>query len=230
MRKEAMNRRTHILFPSFAIILMVAALAGALLLAPTEKTMGDVQRIFYFHLASAAAAFVSFTCVFIASIGFIVRRVGLWDNLAVAAAEVGVLFTTFVLVTGPIWARPVWGQWWVWDPRLTTTLILWFLYTGYLVLRQAVPGHRGAMAAAAFAILAYVDVPVVYFSVRWWRGIHPQVLRGGGGLDPRMVLPLLVSVAAIVLLSVLLIRERLNLANTADSIDRMAAALEDAES
>lgn len=230
MRKEAMNRRTHILLPILAIILMVAALAGALLLAPTEKTMGDVQRIFYFHLASAAAAFVSFTCVFIASIGFIVRRVGIWDNLAVAAAEVGVLFTTFVLVTGPIWARPVWGQWWVWDPRLTTTLILWFLYTGYLVLRQAVPGHRGAMAAAAFAILAYVDVPVVYFSVRWWRGIHPQVLRGGGGLDPRMVLPLLVSVAAIVLLSVLLIRERLNLANTADSIDRMAAALEDAES
>ena len=225
-----MNRRTHFILPALAIIFMVAALAGALLLAPTEKTMGDVQRIFYFHLASAASAFVSFTCVFIASIGFIVRRAGAWDNLAVAAAEVGVLFTTFVLVTGPLWARPIWGQWWVWDPRLTTTLILWFLYTGYLVLRQAISGHRGAIAAAAFAILAYVDVPVVYFSVRWWRGIHPQVLRGGGGLDPGMVLPLLVSVAAIVLLSVLLIRERLNLANAADNLDRIAAALEDVES
>lgn len=213
-----------------ALSLILAALAGALLLAPTEKTMGDVQRIFYFHLGSAAAAFVSFTCVLVASVAFIVRRNSVWDNLAVAAAEVGVLFTTFVLLTGPLWARPVWGQWWVWDPRLTTTLILWFLYTGYLVLRQTIPGHRGAVAAAAFAILAYVDVPVVYFSVRWWRGIHPQVLRGGGGLDPRMMPPLLVSVAAIVLLSALLIRERLNLADTADRVDRIAAALEDEES
>jgi heme exporter protein C len=225
-----MNRKTHIIFPILAMIFMVAALAGALLLAPTEKTMGDVQRIFYFHLGSAAAAFISFTCVLIASIGFIVRRETVWDNLATAAGEVGVLFTTFILVSGPLWARPVWGQWWVWDPRLTTTLILWFLYTGYLVLRQTIPGYRGAMAAAVFAILAYVDVPVVYFSVRWWRGIHPQVLRGGGGLDPRMIPPLLISVAAFLLLSGILIRERFNLANAADCVDSMAVALEDMES
>jgi heme exporter protein C len=225
-----MNRKTHIIFPILAMIFMVAALAGALLLAPTEKTMGDVQRIFYFHLGSAAAAFISFTCVLIASIGFIVRRETVWDNLATAAGEVGVLFTTFILVSGPLWARPVWGQWWVWDPRLTTTLILWFLYTGYLVLRQTIPGYRGAMAAAVFAILAYVDVPVVYFSVRWWRGIHPQVLRGGGGLDPRMIPPLLISVAAFLLLSGILIRERFNLANAADCVDSMAVELEDMES
>jgi heme exporter protein C len=148
----------------------------------------------------------------------------------IAAAEVGVLFTTFVLVTGPLWARPVWGRWWVWDPRLTTTLILWFLYAGYLVLRQAIPGYRGAMAAAVFAILAYVDVPVVYFSVRWWRGIHPQVLRSGGGLDPRMIPPLLISVATFLLLSGVLIKERFSLANAADSVDSMAVALEDMES
>lgn len=222
-----MKRNAHIIFPILGMFAMIAALAGALLIAPMEKTMGDVQRIFYFHLGSAAAAFVAFTCVFIASIGFIVRRETVWDNLATAAAEVGVLFTTFVLVTGPLWARPIWGQWWVWDPRLTTTLMLWFLYVGYLVLRQTIPGYRGAMAAAVFAILAYVDVPVVYFSVRWWRGIHPQVLRGGGGLDPRMIPPLLVSVAAFLLLSGVLIRERLNLANAADGVDRIAVALED---
>ncbi len=225
-----MKRNTHIIFPVITMLAIVAALAGALLLAPTEKTMGDVQRIFYFHLACASAAFVSFTCVLVASIGFIVRRETVWDNLATAAAEVGVLFTTFVLVTGPLWARPVWGRWWVWDPRLTTTLILWFLYAGYLVLRQAIPGYRGAMAAAVFAILAYVDVPVVYFSVRWWRGIHPQVLRSGGGLDPRMIPPLLVSVATFLLLSGILIKERFSLANAADSVDSMAVALEDMES
>ena len=224
-----MKRHIDTILPVLTLIAMIAALAAALLLAPTEKTMGDVQRIFYFHLACAAAAFVSFTCVLIASIGFILRRETVWDNLATAAAEVGVLFTTFVLVTGPLWARPVWGQWWVWDPRLTTTLILWFLYTGYLVLRQTIPGYRGAMAAAVFSVLAYVDVPVVYFSVRWWRGIHPQVLRGGGGLDPRMIPPLLISVAAFLLLSGVLIRERFYLANAADCVDRIAVALEDVE-
>ena len=125
---------------------MILALAGALLLAPTEKTMGDVQRIFYFHLGSAAAAFVSFTGVLVASVAFLLRRVAVWDNLAVSSAEVGLLFSTFVLLTGPLWARPVWGTWWVWDPRLTSMLILWFLYAGYLVLRQAVPGARGARA------------------------------------------------------------------------------------
>ncbi len=225
-----MKRNADTILPVLVLLAMIAALAGALLIAPMEKTMGDIQRIFYFHLGSAAAAFVSFTCVLIASIGFILRREAVWDNLATAAAEVGVLFTTFVLVSGPLWARPVWGQWWVWDPRLTTTLILWFLYTGYLVLRQTIPGYRGAMAAAVFAILAYVDVPVVYFSVRWWRGIHPQVLRGGGGLDPRMIPPLLISVAAFLLLSGILIRERFSLANAADCVDSIAAALEDMES
>ena len=192
--------------------------------------MGDVQRIFYFHLASAAAAFASFTCVLVASIGFILRREPVWDNLAASAAEVGVLFTTFVLVTGPLWARPVWGRWWVWDPRLTTTLILWFLYTGYLILRQTIPGYRGAMAAAVFAILAYVDVPVVYFSVSLWRGIHPLVLRKGGGLAPGMVPPLIISVVAFLLLSGILISERFKLTNDADCVERLEMALEDDES
>jgi len=224
-----LNRKIDIILPAITLLAILAALAGAFLLAPTEKTMGDVQRIFYFHLASAAAAFASFTCVLISSIAFILRRETVWDNIATSAAEVGVLFTTFVLITGPLWARPVWGQWWVWDPRLTTTLILWFLYTGYLVLRQTIPGYRGAMAGAVFAILAYVDVPVVYFSVSLWRGIHPQVLGGGGGLDPGMVPPLLISVIAFLLLSAVLIQERLNLANAMDRVDRIAVALEDVE-
>ena len=224
-----MKRNTDIILVLLTGVIVIAALAGALLLAPAEKTMGDVQRIFYFHLACAAAAFASFTCVLIASVGHIARRSEFWDNLAVSSAEVGVLFTTFVLVTGPMWARPVWGRWWVWDPRLTTTLILWFLYVGYLVLRQVVPGSRGKMAAAVFAVLAYADVPVVYFSVSLWRGIHPQVLRSGGGLDPAMVPPLLLSVGAFLVLAGVLIRERYYLGAAVDRVDRIILALEDVE-
>lgn len=212
---------------ALVLVTIISSLAGALLFAPTEKIMGDVQRIFYFHLASAVAALVSFTCVLVASVGFMVRREAVWDNLAVSAAEVGILFTSFVLITGPLWAKPVWGRWWVWDPRLTTTLVLWFLYVGYLVLRQAIPGHRGAVAAAAFAVLAYVDVPIVYFSVSLWRGIHPQVIGRDGGLDPSMVTPLLMSVTAFLFLSLLLIRERYNLENISDQVDRITEALED---
>lgn len=223
-----MKRTYDIILISTTLCLILAALAFALLFAPTEKVMGDVQRIFYFHFGCAMAAFASFTFVFFVSVAFVFRRKAFLDNLATAGAEVGILFTTLVLVTGPMWARPVWGHWWVWDPRLTTTLVLWFLYVGYLVLRQAVPGYRGAMAAAVFAILAYVDVPIVYFSVTLWRGIHPLVLRTGG-LSREMVLPLLLSVLAFLSLAACLIRERFCLAMDADRIDRITLALEDAE-
>ena len=212
--------------PIIATVAIIAALAAALLVAPTEKTMGDVQRIFYFHLGSAAAAFAGFTLVLAASVAFIFSRRTIFDSIALAAGEVGVLFCTFVLLTGPLWARPVWGQWWVWDPRLTTTLILWFLYVGYLLLRHMMPGYRGAMAGAVYAILAYVDVPIVYFSIRWWRGIHPRVLRGGGGLDPAMVPPLLMSVAAFLLLAAVLIRERFEIQSLAVRVSQAEDALE----
>jgi heme exporter protein C len=109
---------------------------------------------------------------------------------------------------------------------LTTTLILWFLYVGYLLLRHMMPGYRGAMAGAVYAVLAYVDVPIVYFSIRWWRGIHPQVLRGGGGLDPAMVPPLLMSVAAFLLLAAVLIRERFEIQSLAVRVSQAEDALE----
>ncbi|MDF1536767.1 MAG: cytochrome c biogenesis protein CcsA [bacterium] len=221
-----MKKFTDIALPVIAAVAIIFALAGALLIAPTEKAMGHVQRIFYFHLGSAAAAFAGFTLVLAASVAFILSRRMVFDSVAFAAGEVGVLFCSFVLLTGPMWARPVWGQWWVWDPRLTTTLFLWFLYVGYLVLRHMMPGYRGAMAGAVFAILAYVDVPVVYFSVRWWRGIHPRVLQGGGGLDPAMIPPLLVCVAAFGLLAMALIRERFEIQRLEESVSRAEDTLE----
>jgi len=201
---------------------IVTALVAVFLFAPVEKTMGIVQKIFYFHLGSAAAAFLAFTTVFAASVLFLVSRQARWDILAVSAAEAGVLFCTLVLVTGPLWARPVWGHWWVWDPRLTTTLILWFLYVGYLVIRQAVPGGRGEIAAAVYGILAYADVPIVYFSIRWWRGMHPQVIqKGGGGLAPGMAEPLLISITAFAVLLLVMIRERAVLGNLEARVEHL---------
>lgn len=217
-----MKRIFDIALPVSAIALIVTALAAVFIYAPVERTMGVVQKIFYFHLGSATAAFLAFTVVLLASVAFLATRSQWYDNLALAAAETGVLFCTLVLITGPLWARPVWGKWWVWDPRLTTTLILWFLYVGYLVIRESLPGPKGALSAAVFGILAYVDVPIVYFSIRWWRGIHPQVIRAkDSGLDPAMVPPLLISITAFIFLLWALIRERAALSGLETRLQRL---------
>lgn len=195
--------------PLTALFVIETALVMVLIYAPVERSMGIVQKIFYFHLGSATAAFLSFTLVLVFSLAFLATRAAGWEILGLAAAETGVLFCTLVLLTGPLWARPVWGKWWVWDPRLTTTLILWFLYVGYLALRQAIPGYKGAVVSAVYGILAFVDVPIVYFSIRWWRGIHPIVIRKGNiGLAAEMIPPLLISIAGFILLSLALVRER----------------------
>ncbi|MCL6482255.1 MAG: cytochrome c biogenesis protein CcsA [Firmicutes bacterium] len=200
--------------------LAVAALMGVagyavFFLAPTERTMGEIQRIFYFHVASAWTAFLAFFIVFVANLNYLMRRRPVWDQLAVAAAEVGIAFCTVVLLTGPIWAKPVWGIWWTWDARLTSTFVLWLLYVGYLLLRSLVedPGRR-AVTSAVFGIFAFLDVPIVYMSIRWWRTQHPEPVIAGGegsGLDPTMWRVLLVCLMAMVALLVLLLRQRFRL-------------------
>ncbi len=156
--------------------------------APLETTMGVVQKIFYIHLPLAWWAFVSFFVVFVASIAFLRGRAARWDRLAAAAAEVGVLCSGLALITGSLWARHSWGVWWTWDPRLTTTLIMWFVYAGYLVLRTLeLPETRRAMICAVVGIVAFIDVPLVFVSARLWRSIHPAVFASrGGGLDDAM--------------------------------------------
>jgi heme exporter protein C len=181
-------------------ILVEAALYMAFLYAPTESTMGDVQRIFYFHVASGWVAFLAFFVVFIAGIMFLkTNRIG-WDRLASCSAELGVLFISIVLLTGPLWAKPVWNTWWSWDARLTTSLILWLIYIAYLMVRNyAVDRERGARFAAVFGILGFLDVPIVYMSIRWWRTLHPAAVIAGGqgsGLHPDMLASLLVSLLA----------------------------------
>ena len=242
-------------FPILGLLtaaLLSYALYQALVVAPTEQTMGDVQRIFYYHVPSAWTAFLLFFINFLASIQYLVRRdqktdtianwvvialgvlvciapyafrtllpagvypssvvttgiafVGLYflikrlfseqqtDMLALTTAEVGVVFCTVVLVTGPLWARPVWGIWWTWDVRLTSTLVLWLIYVSYLVLRRFSSSGQTPVLAAALAVFGALDVPLVYFSIWFFRTQHPQpVVGGGGSIDPRMLRVLLIN-------------------------------------
>lgn len=184
------------------------ALTGAVLLAgcqwliyvyaPVEAVMGIVQKIFYIHLPLAWWSFASFFVVFVASIAYLRTRAARWDRLAAAAAEVGVLCSTLALLTGSLWARHSWGVWWTWDPRLTTTLILWFVYTAYLVLRTLdISEARRGKICAVVGIVAFIDVPLVFISARLWRSIHPAVFASrGGGLDEAMKITVITCVAA----------------------------------
>ena len=184
-------------FPILGVVtamLLCYALYMALVWAPTEQTMGNVQRIFYYHVPSAWTAFILFFVNFGASITYLVKRNQKADIVALVSAEVGVVFCTVVLVTGPIWARPVWGIWWTWDMRLTLTLVLWLIYVSYLFLRRFSSGGQTPTLAAALAVLGALCVPFVYFSIWFFRTQHPQpVLGGGGSIDPRMLRVLLIN-------------------------------------
>jgi heme exporter protein C len=184
-------------FPILAVLtagLLSYALYEALVAAPTEQTMGDVQRIFYYHVPSAWTAFILFFVNFFASIAYLIWRNTKADMVALVTAEVGVIFCTVVLVTGPIWARPVWGIWWTWDLRLTLTLVLWLIYVSYLVLRRFSSSGQTPLLAAVLAVFGALDVPLVYFSIWFFRTQHPQpVVGGGGSIDPRMLHVLLIN-------------------------------------
>lgn len=163
------------------LVLFLLALWAAFILAPTEKTLGDVQRIFYFHVACAWASLVAFFVVFAGGIAYLRTRHLKWDVLAGSSAEIGVIFTSLALMTGAIWAKHAWGSWWEWEPRLTTTLLLWLIYVSYLLLRSSLPERsRRATFSAVFGIVGFVDVPIVFMSIRWWRSMHPAVVSGKG--------------------------------------------------
>ena len=196
--------------------LMLTAICMVFAWVPTEAEQGIVQRIFYFHVACAWVSFAAFGLVAICGIFYLWLGHEIFDELGYAAAESGMVFCTLVLITGSIWAKPIWGTWWTWDSRLTTTLILWLLYGGYLMLRgMGDDSPQVARFAAVVGIVAAADVPVVIVSVRLWRTIHPAVLvmrSGGHGLeDPRMIVTLLVSLAAFTALTVWLLMLRIAL-------------------
>lgn len=184
-----------------SLALIAAALWMVFLYVPTDADSGIVQRIFYFHVPCAWITFAAFGLAALAGAFYLWLGQELWDDLGYAAAEIGMLFCTLVLATGSIWAKPIWGTWWTWDSRLTSTFILWLLYGGYLVLRNlADDTPQVARFAAVFGLAAVIDVPVIIISVRLWRTIHPAVLltrSGEHGLqDPRMIATLLVATLA----------------------------------
>ncbi len=227
-----MSRKTFPILTGSIVITFLAillALYFAFLYAPTERTMGDVQRIFYFHVSSAWVSFLAFFVVCIASIAFLRTGKEYWDRLAVCSAELGVLFITIVLLTGPLWAKPVWNTYWTWDARLTTSLILWLIYVAYLMLRNYVADReRGARLAAVFGIVGFVDVPIVYMSIRWWRTLHPSPVIGGGegsGLAPAMITTLMVCLAAFTILFTTLLFFRYQTAGLQRELDGLKAQL-----
>jgi heme exporter protein C len=202
---------------------MILALYMVFLGAPREKTMGDLQRIFYFHVSAGITGLTAFLLNFIASAMYLIRRDRWWDHLALSAAEVGVVFIAVVLVTGPIWAKPVWLVWWTWSPRLTSSLILWMLYVAYFLVRNYIPDpERRAMIAAVFGIVAFADAPIVWFSIRWWRDIHPSPMLETGGLAPSMRPALLVCWAVFQLLLIYLIRRRFFLEAAREEVEWLA--------
>ncbi len=179
----------------FLVSILAIAYAGhqALFVAPTEATMGNIQRIFYWHVPSAILALTFPYVNLIASVVFLALRhrnplaALAADAVAVAAAEVTLVFATIGLATGMLWGRPVWGIWWTWDARLTTFLLLWLLYVAYLMTRRLSTTGQTGTIGAVLAVFAAVDVPIVYFSIQWWRTQHPSpVLTGDGQLDPVM--------------------------------------------
>jgi heme exporter protein C len=191
---------------------MLLALYAIFIYAPVEKTMGIVQKIFYIHVPAAFLAYLAFFITFIASIFYLYRKDSKWDTVAHCAVETGVIFCTIVLITGPIWAKPTWNVWWTWDPRLTTTLILWFTYVAYLMLRRSVKENQRANLSAVFGIIGFINVPITFFSIRLWRTIHPVVITSRGlNMSWPMKLSLIITVIAFCFLFFSLLLSRIRL-------------------
>src|SRR5438128_8955259 len=181
---------------------MMISIVMIFLYVPTDAIEGIPQRIFYFHIPIAWIGMLAFGVLAVASIGYLWKKDERWDWLARASAEVGTIFITLALITGSIWGRTTWGTWWTWDARLTTTLILWFIYIGHMMLRSYMGRTPdSARSAAVLAIIGVIDVPIIYESVNWWRTLHPQAEVGTpGALPPSVVLTLMISVVTFTLL------------------------------
>ena len=206
--------------------LMALTLYMVFLWVPTEQNLGVSQRIFYFHIPLAWLGMLSIVVVAFASAMHLITRKETWDSLAYATAELGLVFITLLLVTGIVWNKPVWGVWWTWDARLTTTAILWFIYVGYLMLRAYGPkGSQGARYGAVVALIGAIDTPIIYMATVWWRTVHPEMnigpLAESGGLDSRMALTLWISVMTFTVLYAYMLIERYSLRRAEVAVDEL---------
>ena len=206
--------------------LMLLALFMVFLWVPMDQTMGLSQRIFYFHVPLAWLGLLSILVVAFASAMHLITRKESWDSLAYATAELGVVLVTVLLITGILWAKPVWGVWWTWDVRLTTTAILWFIYIGYLMLRAYGPqGSQGARYGAVVALIGALDAPIIYTGTVWWRTIHPEMnigpLAESGSLDWRMQFAMFTSLITFTVLYGYLLMERYSLRKAEVAVDEL---------
>jgi len=201
-RQEASLPVASIILGALSLIGMMVSIWMIFAYAPMDAVQGNPQRIFYFHVPSAWLGMLSFVIVAIGGIVFLIKKDERWDWLARAAAELGAFFITLALILGSIWGRTIWGTWWTWDARLTTTLILWFIYIAYLMLRSYMGRTpASARAGAVLAIIGVIDVPIIYESVNWWRTLHPTAQVGvQGALPNSVVLTLMVALTTFTLL------------------------------
>lgn len=210
-----------------AVSLILAGFVAAML-APRDAMQGDLQRLMYVHVPAAWLAYLAFAVTLVASVAWLRSRRDRWDQLAVAAVEIGVFFTGLALATGSIWGKPVWGVWWTWDARLVTTALLFLVYLGYLSLRRSIDDpRRRADRAAVLGVVAFVQVPIVHFSVVWWRTLHQPatVLQPDHPpIDHRMLATLLLNVVAFTAVFVALARRRQQVARLEDELERRSHA------
>ena len=205
-----------------AVLALLAGLVLAFGVAPREVIQGNVQRIMYLHVPAVLTAYLAFALTLIGSVGYLATRAGRWDRLAVSAAELGVLFTGVTIVSGSIWGKPTWGTWWTWDARLTSTAVLFLVYLGYLLLRAMVDEpERRARYAAVVGILGAANIPIVHFSVKWWRALHqPSTILGPepSPIAPVIKAALLVNWLAFLLLFAYFLSRRIEIARIEEGV------------
>ena len=207
-----------------AVVLMLVAGAAIFLYAPTDALQGPVQRIFYLHVSSAIAAYGCFAVVLVGGVIYLWRESLVADRFARAGALAGVVFTTVTLVMGMLWAKPIWGTFWTWDARLTSTLVLWIIYAGYLLVRRlAEPGRQAARFAAVVGIFGFIDVPIVHFSVTWWRTQHPGPIIVNDALPPEMLAAFLFTLVCTLVFAAVLIGIRYRIETLQDERETAVA-------
>jgi heme exporter protein C len=225
-----MREKLIYILGAVAAILLARNLYSIFMVLPDEASQGMIYRIIFFHVPAAITAMLGAGVTLITSVLYLLTKNLKYDAISVAVTEVGLAFLAANLITGSIWGRIIWGIWWTWDARLTSALVCWLLYAGYLMLRHAIeePTDR-ARISAVFNLFAFVDVPIVIFSIKWWRTQHPQpVFWGGGSIDPAMYLTAVLNLVALVLLGVVLSLIRLRqeeVQREIDSIRRYAHAV-----
>jgi heme exporter protein C len=201
-----------------AVALVLVAAAAIFLYAPTDYLQGPVQRIFYLHVSSAIAAYGCFAVVLVGGIIYLRTENMTADRFARAGAVAGLVFTTVTLVMGMLWAKPIWNTFWTWDARLTSTLVLWIIYAGYLLVRRlADPGRQAARLAAVVGIFGFIDVPVVHFSVTWWRTQHPGPIIVNDALPPQMLATFFLTLACTLVLAAVMIAVRYRIETLVDA-------------